>query len=159
VAEWMKQLGVQDVSILPVPGGPRSGLTLAVHTGVAALGCWWGGFLGAVLTVIAAWSFRAQFRAQRAVLSKLLPYTDSVNVIGRVGADARTRRLVLSAHIDTAQAGWLFSKSLADRFARISRGLRSGDRPPQGPLALPEALVIGAVLVTVGAWLGAHGAL
>jgi peptidase M28-like protein len=159
VAEWMRQLGARDVSLLPVAGGPRGGFALALHTGIAALGCWWGGFLGVVLAIVAAWSFRAQFRGHRFVLSKFLPHTDSVNVVGSAGADTAARRVVLSAHIDTAQAGWIFSKQLADTFAHISHALRRGDTPPQGPLALPEALVVGAAIVTIAGWLGAHGVL
>jgi hypothetical protein len=74
-----------------------------------------------------------------------------------MGAEAPTRRVVLSAHIDAAQAGWLFSRRMAERFAALSKGLRRPDEPPPGPLALPKALLTGAALVTLAAWLGAGG--
>src|SRR2546426_839662 len=99
VAEWMRELGLRDVSLLPVAGGPRGGLALAVHAGLAAFGCWLGGFIGVVFAVVAAWSFRSQFRRQRFALAKFLPHTESVNVVGRVGADTPARRVVLSADI------------------------------------------------------------
>jgi hypothetical protein len=110
-----------------------------------------------VLTILALWSFRREFRRHRPLLGKLLPAPDSVNVIGRIGAEAPARRVVLTGHIDAAQAGWIFSRQVAERFAGVAQGSRRVDRPPPGPLALPEALLIGAALVTLAAWLGAHG--
>jgi hypothetical protein len=89
-------------------------------------------------------------------LSRVLPAPESVNVLGRFGSATPARRVVLSAHIDSAQAGFLFSKTLADTFAGLA-GRRGGDKPPVGPLALPEAFMIAAALVAVAAWLGAHG--
>jgi hypothetical protein len=130
---------------------------LALHGGLALLGCLWGGLPGVVLTLLAAWSFRREYRQHQPFLGKLLPAPDSVNVIGRIGAEAPSRRVVLSAHIDAAQAGWIFSRQTADRFADLAG--RRGDGPPPGPLALPRALLIGAVLLAVAAWLGAGGPL
>jgi hypothetical protein len=155
--EWMRELGAHDVSIEPTPGAPKPGLVLALHTGLAALGCIWGGLPGVVLTILAAWSLRRENRHHKPCLSKLLSAPDSVNVIGRMGAQAPARRVVLTGHIDAAQAGWLFSRQAAERFADIAQSMRRGDRPPAGPLALPAALVIGAALITVASWLGAHG--
>ena len=153
--EWMRGLGVSDVSLTPLPAHPRAGWSLAVHTGIGAWGLWWGGFPGALLTLLAAWSFRREVRWGKLLLSKLLPAATSVNVVGRAGAAAPARRVVLSAHIDTAQAGLIFRRELADLFARFQT--RGGGEPP-GPLALPEALLIGGAVVAVAAWLGAHGA-
>ena len=155
--EWMRELGARDVSILPTPGAPKAGFALALHGGLAALGCLWGGTLGVFLTILAAWSFRREYRRHQPFLSKLLPAPDSVNVIGRIGADAPARRVVLTGHIDAAQAGWLFSRQMAERFAGVAQSMRRTDGPPPGPLALPEALLIGAALVTLAAWLGAQG--
>ena len=64
-----------------------------------------------------------------------------MNVVGRFGSTTPARRVVLSAHIDSAQAGFLFSKLLADTFAGLAGG-RGGKKPPVGPLALPEAFMI-----------------
>jgi hypothetical protein len=149
--------GSRDVSIEPTPGAPKPGFVLALHSGLAALGCLWGGFPGVVLTILAAWSLRREHRRHKPCLAKLLPAPDSVNVIGRIGAQAPARRVVLTGHIDAAQAGWLFSRQTAERFADIARSMRRADGPPPGPLALPAALVIGAALIAVATWLGAHG--
>lgn len=159
IGEWMRTLGLRDVGLEPAPSAPRSGFVLALHSGVALLGLWLGGFLGALLAVVALWSFRSHMRHHTPRLARLLPSSPSVNVVGRLGADAPTRRVVLSAHIDSAQAGLLFSRALADRFASISGGRARGEKPPAGPLVLPEALMIAGALVAVAAWLGAHGAL
>jgi hypothetical protein len=156
IGEWMRTLGVSDVRLTPLPAHPRAGWSLGLHAAVGALGVWWGGLGGAVLAIVAAWSFRREVRWRRLLLSKLLPAATSVNVIGRAGAAAPTRRVVLSAHIDTAQAGLIFRRELADMFARFQT--RSGGEPP-GPLAVPEALLIGGAVIAVAAWLGAHGSL
>lgn len=158
VGEWLRGLGARDVALEPVPSAPRSGYVLALHAGVSLLGLWLGGFLGALLAVAALWSFRSHLRRQVQRLSRLLPAPESVNVVGRFGAEAPRRRVVLSAHIDSAQAGLLFSKTLADTFAGLA-GRRDATRPPLGPLALPEGFMIAGALVAVAAWLGAHGVL
>jgi hypothetical protein len=156
-AEWMRELGARDVSIVPTPGAPKPGYVLALHSGLAVLGCLWSGFLGVALTILAAWSFRREYRRHQPFLAKLLPAPNSVNVIGRIGAEAPARRVVLTGHIDAAQAGWLFSRQMAERFAGVARSMRRAEGSPPGPLALPEALLIGAALVTLAAWLGAQG--
>lgn len=157
VGEWMRQLGLREVGLEPAPSAPRSGLVLALHAGVTLLGLWLGGPLGAGLAVVSLWSFRSHLRHRVQRLSRLLPAPESVNVVGRTGRGAPRRRLVLSAHIDSAQAGFLFSKRLADAFA--GNAGRSGARPPIGPLALPEGFMIAGALVAVAGWLGAHGVL
>lgn len=159
IAGWMRTLAIRDVTVLPVPGGIRAGLVLGVHTGVAAVGCFWGGFLGTLLAIAAAWSFRQEFLKHRSLLNRLVHPPDSVNVVARVGADAPTRRIVLTAHIDTTQAGWMFSQTLADGFAHTNRLLRRGDGQPPAALSVPAALLIGAVLVSLGSWCGAYGVL
>ena len=158
VGEWLRQLGGRDVALAPVPSAPRSGSVLALHAGVTLLGLWLGGFTGALLAVVSLWSFRSHLRRRVQRLSRLLPAPESVNVVGRFGSDAPKRRVVLSAHIDSAQAGFLFSKTLADTFAGLA-GRRDGKRPPLGPLALPEGFMVAGALIAVAAWLGAHGLL
>jgi hypothetical protein len=156
VGEWMRGLGGRDIGLEPVASAPRSGFVLALHAGVTLLGLWLGGLLGALLAVMSLWSFRSHLRHRVQRLSRLLPSPESVNVVSRFGAAAPARRLVLSAHIDSAQAGFLFSRTSADIFAGLA-ARHGGDRPPPGPLALPEALMIAAALVAVAGWLGAHG--
>jgi hypothetical protein len=159
IGEWMKALSARDVTLEPAPGAPRAGFVLALHTGLALFGLWVGGFLGMLLTGAALWSFRSDLRHRRPRLARLLPAAESVNVCGRIGATAPRRRVVLSAHIDTAQAGVLFAASVADRFAALASRLRRGDGPPTGPLAFPEALVVAAFALALASWMGAHGAL
>jgi len=159
VGAWMRDLGIGSVTVEPAPGAPRAGLGLALHTGVAALGCWWGGMAGALLAVLGALSFVREVRHRRPSLSRFFRPTDSANVIGRYGADSPAQRVVLSAHIDTTQAGWIFSRDLANLFARTSLTMRRRNGHPPGPHAVPEALLIGAAVLMVALWFGAHGAL
>jgi hypothetical protein len=154
--DWMRGVGIADVALTPLPAHPRAGWSLAIHTAVGACGVCWGGLTGAFLAVLAAWSFRREVRWRRLFLSTLLPSATSVNVVGRAGAAAPVRRVVLSAHIDTAQAGLIFRRELADLFARFQT--RGGGEPP-GPLAVPEALLIAGAVIAGAGWLGAHGAL
>jgi hypothetical protein len=156
IGDWLRGLGIADVSQAPLPAQPRAGWSLGVHTAIGAWGVWWGGLPGAILAILAAWSFRREVRWKRLFLSRLLPSATSVNVVGRAGAAAPARRVVLSAHIDTAQAGLIFRRDLADLFARFQT--RSGGEPP-GPLAVPEGLLIAGAIIAVAGWLGAHGAL
>lgn len=157
IGGWMRTLAARDVALEPAPSAPRAGFVLALHTGLALLGLWIGGFLGVLLTGVALWSFRSELRHGRPQLARLLPSSASVNVCGRLGATSPRRRVVLSAHIDSAQAGLLFAPSMADRFASLASKLRPGGAPPTGPLAFPEALVIAAFVLAVASWMGAHG--
>jgi hypothetical protein len=157
IAGWMRALGIRDVSVLPVPGGMRPGLVLGVHTGLGAIGCFWGGFIGAVLATLAAWSFWQEFRHHRSLLARLIHPPDSVNVIARVGPDAPTRRVILAAHLDTTQAGWIFSPTPSDWFARANRALLRQDGQPPAAMSVPAALLIGAVVLALSSWFGGHG--
>lgn len=157
VAAWMRQLGVEDIHMEAVVSRPRTGWTLALHAAVAAFGLWWGGLSGAIIAALAAWSFQREFSGGPPVLSSALPSPPSLNVIGRKGAENASRHVILSAHIDTAQAGWLFSPGLADLFSRGARGRQGRQKPPPGPLALPRAFVLGAAALALVGWLGAHG--
>ena len=159
VSDWMQALGVHDVAFVPVRSVPRAGVVLALHTGLAALGCLWGGLPGALLAGVALWSFRSELRHAQPRLSRLLQPSDAVNVVGRVGPEAPARRVVLSAHIDAAQAGWLFAPQLADLFASMSRGRQRNGAHPPGPHALNELLLLAALLLALAGWCGAHGLL
>lgn len=157
IAEWMRSLGARDVSLVPTPGAPRAGIVVGMHTGLGAIGCYWGGLFGFLLAALAAWSFSSEYRRRRPILSRLPSAADSVNVVGRIGNPTPTRRVVISAHIDTAQAGWIFRREWADFFAAFANAARDPNQPPPGPLMLPEATLIAAALIALGAWLGAHG--
>lgn len=157
IGAWMRGLGARDVALEPAPGAPRAGYVLALHSALALLGMWRGGLFGTLIAGLALWSFRSDLRFLQPRLSRLLPAPDSVNVIGRLGTTAPRRRLILSAHIDSAQAGLLFSRAMAERFAALSTGARRHNAPPQGPLAFPEMLMIAAALLALATWLGARG--
>jgi len=154
IGAWMRDIGVSDVSVVPAPGRPSTAMLFALHGGLGALACWWGGILGSLLALLAAWSFSRDLRLGRPVLARMLPTPSSVNVIGRIGADHAAQRVVLSAHIDTAQAGFIFRPFWADFFSRVQQR-REG--PPPGALALPEIILFLGAGVTVVTWLGAHG--
>jgi len=157
IESWLRDLGVEDVRRQPVSSRPSAGLVLALHMGVAAFACLVGGALGALLGVLAAVSIRAELRRGVSLLSRVLPSPESQNVVGRAGARHPGQRVVLSAHIDSAQAGWLFTPAVADFFARRAER-RSQDRPPPpGPNALPELAVIAAAGLLLALWLGAEG--
>jgi len=157
VEEWIRDLGVEDVGLTLFPSRPRMGLVVAVHLAVGALGCVLGGALGALLAGLAAWSFGREVRGGAPVLTRWLPTPASVNVVGRAGARAPRRRVVLSAHIDTAQAGWLFSEGPTRYFTRRAERGHARLRTPVRPHALPRALLVTAALVALAGWLGAEG--
>jgi hypothetical protein len=157
VEAWIRDLGVDDVSHMPVAARPRRGLVVGFHLALGALGCWLGGVLGAALAVFAAWSFRRELREERPLATQLLPSADSVNVIGRAGSRTPSQRVVLSAHIDTAQAGWLFAPAVADLLAGGSRLEGAATRPRLRPGGLVETLLLLAAVLACAAWLGAEG--
>ena len=157
IESWMRDLGVEEVERQPVPSRPAAGLVLALHLGLAALAALLGGGFGALLAVIAAVSLRTELRRGVLRLSRLLPHPDSLNVVGRAGPREPAQRVVLSAHIDAAQAGWLFSPAVADFFAARAQRRPAGAPPAPGPNAWPEAAVLAAAGVLLAGWLGAEG--
>jgi hypothetical protein len=58
VGIWLRDLGFGDVALPPVRSRPRVGTVLALHLGAAATACWLGGASGALLALLAAFSFR-----------------------------------------------------------------------------------------------------
>jgi hypothetical protein len=157
VAEWMRELGLREVSLEPVESRPRAGLVLGLHAAAVLLGLLWGGFGGAALALLGALSFRLEMRERRRILSRWLASPPSVNAVGRAGHERARRRVVLSAHVDAAQAGFVFTPALADFFARRAQGDRPRRAPPPGPNALPEALMAAGALLAVAGAMGAQG--
>jgi len=157
VAEWLRKLGVSEVALQQHEARPRTGLVLALHAGVALLGLLWGGAIGVALAGLAAFSFQTELRGRGTLLSRLLPRPVATSVIGRAGSDTPARRVVVSAHIDAAQAGFIFSRTLAEFFARGARAGRREGGLPLGPHAIPEGLLLGAALLALAGWLGAGG--
>ncbi|MBI3783538.1 MAG: M28 family peptidase [Deltaproteobacteria bacterium] len=158
IGAWMKELGLSDVTIVNATGGPRPGLMLALHTGLAAFGCYWWGLIGFAMALVGAVSFSREFRQRQPFLSRLLRSGDSVNVVGRAGRSDAPRRVILTAHIDTTEAGWMFTKAVAERFAGLNQqGGAQSNKQPKPPHALPELLLVSATLVALAGWIGAHG--
>ena len=144
IASWMQEFGVADVRTEPVSSRPRSGFALALHAGVAVLGLLFGGFRAPLLG--AAGGGVVPRRAARARPLALAPAAGAGFLERgglRAGRGAPAARVVLSAHIDAAQAGWLFARPLADFFASRAAGAHGGrGAPPPGPNALPEVLLL-----------------
>ncbi len=157
VGQWMRELGVADVETRSVPSRPRAGAVLALHAAVSLVGLWFGGFIGAALALVAAVSFAAAVSGGARVLSALLPAPPACSVIGRVGPDRPSRRIVLSAHLDAAQAGWLFSKRFADVLARHAQARIGSAAASRGPLALPHAMLVASAGIAAASALGASG--
>jgi hypothetical protein len=159
VRGFLEELGLSQVVTASVASRPRAGWVLALHAGVAAVGCLLGGLVGALVASLAVVSFHRELGGGPRVLARLLPAPQSLNVVGRAGSVAPRRRVILSAHIDAAQAGLVFAPGLADRFAWVARHLPRDSGPPRGPLALPKGLLLAAAFLAWGSWLGAHGVL
>lgn len=160
VADWLQSLGFADVQIVPTRGGARPGLVLALHAAVGLLGLMWGGFPGVLLAAFAAYSFYREHVGRQPLLSRVLPHPDSVDVIARHGLPQAKRKVVLTAHIDTTEAGIVFAPTLANLFSRWNRTAENteGGRPvPWPPLALPYCLLASGALITTAEWMGAHG--
>lgn len=153
IEAWLRELGVEDVSLTAVASRPRVGVVLGLHLAVGALACAIGGGAGLVVAALATLSFHRELRRGRPGLASLLGSPDSVNVAARAGALRPRRRVVLTAHVDTSPAGGPFSPRLTRLFARVPGGRSLSP----GPYAVVErALLSGLVLVAVSA-LGASG--
>lgn len=158
IAKWLEQLGLTQVQVLPARGGPRPGRVLALHAAVGLLGFLWGGLFGVLLAVLAWVSFSLENRRHKRLLSNLLPAPDSVNVVARHGSPHALHRVVLSAHIDTTEAGAVFSPKFARWFASWNHKRQGAqNRLPVPPLAVPELLLVAGALVTLMDWTGSHG--
>ena len=156
IGRWLQQLGFEEVTIQPVPGAPRPGLVLSLHAALAWLAVVVGGTLGALLSLITAWSFASEVRRRVPRLSRILPAPPSRNVVARRGPPQPAQRVVLSAHIDAAQAGFFFSRRFADFFAGLAQP-RQERNPPVGPMLFPEVAILGAAVLCTAGWFGAQG--
>lgn len=154
VAMWLGDLGLDEIALESVPSRPRPGTVLAMHAGVAALGCAIGDVFGFALALLAAFSFRREVAGGVPLLTRWLPVRDSQNVIGRVGAVRARRRVVLLAHLDAAQASSLFGSRLRRWMATAN-----ANGAPRGAWALPSRVLFAAAVVTAASALGADGVL
>jgi len=156
IESWLREIGIEEVSSQPVRGRPRPAWVMGLHLGLGAVACALGGALGAFVAGFTAYSFSRELRARESLLSRWLPAARSLNVIGRVGSDAPSQRVVLCAQLDARQPGWISSEFLAGWNARrvdptaASRAVRS-------PAAVAEILLWSAAAAVVARWLGASG--
>lgn len=157
VEAWLREIGFDEVVPAAVASRPRPGAVLALHCGVAALGCLVGGLLGFALAGLAALSLRREQGAGSLWLSRLLPAPDSILVSARAGAQSPRQRIVLSAPLDAPQAGRLFAWPFAARWLGHSS---------EAPIAAPAGLAAwlahalgAAALATAASALGADGVL
>ncbi len=156
IESWLREIGIEQVSVQPVRGRPRTGWLASAHFGLGALACALGGALGAALAGLAAYSLSCQLRARESLFARWLPAANSLNVIGRVGPRAPSQRVVLCAQLDARQPGWIFAEFLAGWNAqRVAQSPMS--RPARGPAAVAEILLWSATAVALARWLGASG--
>jgi hypothetical protein len=147
VAGWMRELGLPEVNLetfQPPKRSGRSGYLLALHTLIAGIGCLLGGWAGTGLVLLAAWSIRGPRWCN---IGALLPAITSLNAVGhRVASAENPFRIILSAHIDTNQAGLIFHPWMANTFATRATAKNRG-KPPKGPNSIPIRLAIVACLM------------
>jgi hypothetical protein len=147
VAGWMRELGLPAVnleSFQPPKRSGRSGYLLALHTLLAGIGCLLGGWTGTGLVLLAAWSIRGPRWFN---IGALLPAITSLNAVGhRPAGTENPFRIILSAHIDTNQAGLIFHPWMANTFATRATAKNRG-KPPKGPNSIPIRLAIVACLM------------
>ena len=125
VEAWMREIGLEETEQVCGPGEPEPSWRIALHLGCGALGCAMGGSLGVALVALAALSFRRDLGPGLGPLSRLLPASQSIHVLGRGGAREPRRRVILSAGLDAPRAGRIFSKRLASRVGARRRRSRA----------------------------------
>lgn len=156
VEAWLREIGIEEVSSQPVSGRPRPAWVAGLHLGLGALACALGGALGVVVAGVTAYSFSRELRARESLFSRWLPAAGSLNVIGRVGSNLPSQRVVLCAQLDARQPSWIFSEFLAGWNARRVDPT-SAPRSARGPAAVAEVLLWSAAAAVVARWLGASG--
>jgi hypothetical protein len=78
------------------------------------------GAVGLLLTGVAAVAFFGEATSTIHLANALVPKGKSQNVVGRLGArDLPRRRLILTAHYDTARSGLMWNPRLVGNFRRI----------------------------------------
>lgn len=156
VESWMREIGFEEVHRTPVTSRPSAGIALALHLGMAGLGCWIGGTVGLLLAGVALLSFHREQRLGERGLSAQLGAVESQNVVARAGDARARRRVVITAHIDVSQAGQIFASGGVDRFARwLPRSLVAS--VASGSLVAFERTIWAAALVAAASALGGEG--
>ncbi len=74
--------------------------------------------LSLLILLVTLHSFIGEFTGRWQVLRGLVPTIHSSNVVGHYKPERPKRTIIVSAHLDTAQAGWLFSPALTRLVSR-----------------------------------------
>jgi hypothetical protein len=156
VEAWLHEIGIEEVSLQPVRCRPRPSWVAGLHLGLGAFACALGGALGVVVAGVTAYSFSRELRARESLFSPRLPAARSLNVIGRVGSNSPSQRVVLCAQLDARQPDWIFSEFLAGWHARRVDSTPA-TRPARSPVAVAEVLLWSGAAALVARWLGASG--
>jgi Peptidase family M28 len=156
VEAWMREIGIEETRSQPVRGRLRPAWVAGLHLGLGAIACALGGALGVVVAGATAYSFSRELRARESLFSRWLPAAQSLNVIGRIGSNSPSQRVVLCAQLDARQPGWIFSEFLAGWNARRVDPTPSS-RAARGPAAVAEVLLWSAAAAVIARWLGASG--
>ena len=150
VESWFRDLGIEEIATEAVASRPRPGWVLALHFGLGAVACAFGGLLGLALALVAGASLWREAVGGKPGLGRWLPRRASQNVVARVGAPRPRRRVVLTAPIDAPAPGRLFRRRFGPRFDPSYGAARAS--------IAPVAWLAGTAVVLAASALGAEGA-
>lgn len=120
-ARWaaarLEEVGAQDIELTSFRYQHSYGLTHALHMATAAT--------GRIAALASLLSFELDYSGRAQPVRRVLPAGEGTNVVARVRARGRPRRtVVLVAHHDAANTGYVW------RSALTQSGARSSGRPP-----------------------------
>jgi len=131
------------------------GARILTHMFVGVLGLAllpWSAASSMLLSAVALVSFQAESITRFRLLSRLLPTSQSCNVVGRIPAASgqAARRVVLCAHIDTQRSGLIWSALFVRPFSYIFARVPGPVRAPlfSLTLALSVQLVLGGLILS-----------
>jgi hypothetical protein len=160
VAEWLGDIGFDEVERLPIAPRPDPDLWLGLHLGAGALACALGGPLGALVAGLAWLSLAADpGDASRSVSRWLGRALGSARagrgegsgcVVARAGSAAPRQRIVVTAHLDCARPRGALAAAAELRLPPRLRG-------PEGRRRVVRGLLLAGFAVSAAAWLGAGG--
>jgi hypothetical protein len=162
VAEWLGEIGFDEVERLPIAPRPHPDLWQGLHLGLGALACALGGPLGALVAGLAWLSLRLDPGDGSRGASRWLGRTlgralagggdGSVCVVARAGSAAPRQRIVVTAHVDCARPRGALAATAERRLPPWLRGT-------EGRRLAARGLLLAGAAVSAAAWLGAGGVL
>ncbi len=166
-AEWvagrMREIGLKDVRIEAFRCHSTWAIPYGAHALIGMLAARLPAVVRAPLALATAASFEADYTGRDQTLRSVLPGAGvGHNVVGRIGAGART--LVLVAHHDAAHTGWVWDPRFLESGRNYAR--RSGTTPSFIGLPLLALVLIafgfrrlGSALLGINLALGIQSAL